>query len=79
MLAFQAVKVVVNVGGPDLTSVRMPVNVKKFASIAVTFAGNMKSEIMSGSPVIAICMMANEETSSSEKNVLVKLLEAMEL
>ena len=76
---FPSRKGIVFVGGPDLTSVRMPVNVKKFASIAVTFAGTMKSEIMSGSPAIAICMMANEETSSSEKNVLVKLLEAMEL
>ena len=73
MLAFQAIKAVVFVGGPDLTSVRMPVNVKKFASIAVTFAGTMQSEIMPGSPAIVICMMANEETSS-EKNVLEKLL-----
>ena len=41
----------------------MPVNVKKFPSIA-TFGGAIKSERMSGSPAVAIFMMANEEISS---------------
>lgn len=54
----------------------MPVNVKNFSSI-VTFAGTMKSERMSGSQAIAIWMMANEKTSG-EKNVMEKVLEAME-
>lgn len=76
MLAFQAVKAVALVGGPDLTSARMPVNVKNFSSF-VTFAGTMKSERMSGSQAIAIWMMANEKTSG-EKNVMEKVLEAME-
>ena len=38
----------------------------------------MKSERMSGSPALAIWMMANEEISS-EKNFVVEVLEAMEL
>ena len=37
----------------------------------------MKTERMSRSPAIAIWMMANEKTSS-EKNVVEKVLEAME-
>lgn len=37
----------------------------------------MKSERMSGSQAIAIWMMANEKTSG-EKNVMEKVLEAME-
>ena len=77
LLAFQAVKVVV-LGGPDLTSVRMLVNVKKLPSTVVTFAGTIKSERISGSPAIAIWMMENEKTNS-EKNVMEKILEAMEV
>lgn len=63
LLAFQAVKAVVLAGGPDLTSVRMPVNVNKLPSTVVTFAGTMKSERMSGFPAIASWMMENEKTS----------------
>jgi glycine/serine hydroxymethyltransferase len=54
----------------------MPVNVKKFSSTFVTFAGTMKSERMSASPAVAIWRMASEEISS-EKNFMVKVLEAM--
>jgi hypothetical protein len=54
----------------------MPVNVKKFPSTA-TFGGTIKSERMSGSPAVAILMMANEEISS-ERNFMAKVLEAME-
>ena len=78
LLAFQAVKVVVLVGGPDLTSVRMLVNVKKLPSTVVTFAGTIKSERISGSPAIAIWTMENEKTNN-EKNVMEKVLEAMEV
>ena len=39
--------------------------------------GTIKSVRMSGSPAIAIWMMANEEISS-EKNFMVKVFEAME-
>ena len=53
------------------------VNVKKFSSTLVTFGGTIKSVKMSGSPAIASWMMANEEISS-EKNFMVKVLEAME-
>ena len=52
------------------------VNMKNFSSI-MTFAGTMKSERMSGSPAIAIWIIANEKTSS-EKKVMEKVLEAME-
>jgi hypothetical protein len=54
----------------------MPLKVKKFPSTLVTFAGTMKSERMSGSPATAIWMMAFEKISS-EKNFMVKVLEAM--
>ena len=63
--------------GPPLKRSRKPVNVKKFPSTLVTFGGTIKSVRMSGSPAIAIWMMANEEISS-EKNFMVKVLEAME-
>ena len=52
-------------------------NVKKVPSMSVTFGGTIKSVRMSGSPAIAIWMMANEEISS-EKNFMVKVFEAME-
>ena len=63
--------------GPPLKWSRKPVNVKKFSSTLVTFGGTIKSVKMSGSPAIASWMMANEEISS-EKNFMVKVLEAME-
>ena len=34
----------------------------------MTFAGTMKSERMSGSPAIAIWIIANEKTSSEKKS-----------
>jgi hypothetical protein len=71
-----ALKTLKAVGGPAVTTERMPVNVKKFPSI-VTFGGAIKSERMSGSPAVASWMMANEEISS-EKNFMEKVLEAME-
>jgi len=49
---------------------------KKFPS-TVTFGGTIKSERMSGSPAVAIFMMANDEISS-EKNLTAKVLKAME-
>jgi len=64
------------VGGPAAIRERMPVNVKKFPS-SVTFGGTIKSERMSGSPAVAIFMMANDEISS-EKNLTAKVLKAME-
>jgi hypothetical protein len=64
------------VGRPPRTTERMPVNVKKFPS-TLTFGGTIKSERMSGSPAVAIFMIANDEISS-EKNLMAKVLEAME-
>lgn len=74
MLAFNALKVV---GGSDPTKERMPVNVKKFPSIMVTFGLVKKSERISGSPAVVTWMMANEEIIS-EKNLREKTLEAIE-
>jgi hypothetical protein len=71
-----ALKTLKAVGRPPPTRERMPVNVKKFPS-AVTFEGIIKSERMSGSPAIAIFMIANDEISN-EKNLMAKVLEAMQ-
>ena len=56
---------------------RMPVNVKNSPLTSVTLGGTMKSVRMSGSPAIAIWMMANEENSSA-KNFTLKVFEALE-
>ena len=53
------------------------VKVKKLPSTLVTFGGTIKSERISGSPAVAIWMTANEEISS-EKNFMMKVLEATE-
>ena len=74
MLAFKTLKAV---GGAALTRTRMPINVKKFPSTVVTLVGTMKSKRMSRSPAFTIWTIANEEISS-EKNFIVKVLEAME-
>ena len=55
----------------------MPVKVKKSPLTSVTLGGTMKSLRMSGSPAIALWMMANEEISSA-KNFMLKVFEAME-
>ena len=72
-LAFVTLK---TVGKPPKRA-RMPVNVKKSPLTSVTLGGTMKSLRMSGSPAIALWMMANEEISSA-KNFMLKVFEAME-
>ena len=51
ILAFRTLKVV---GNGASTRTLMPVKVKTFPSTMVVFGGTMKSEMMSGSPAIAI-------------------------